>query len=109
MVLTSHIRERTATAVKSGELHELPKLHEKAKSHEKAKLHEKPKLHQTNQLLCQTLCTHSNLQEHAMLDSVEVKDEIEDAKRNIDHLFLSTKVNLLFLFLVFSYFRNALF
>ena len=102
MVLTSHIRERTATAVKSGESHELPKLHEKAKSHEKAKLHEKPKLYQTNQLLCQTLCTHSNLHEHAMhmLDSVEVKDEIEDAKRNIDNTFLSTKVNLLFVLLV---------
>ena len=46
------------------------------------------------------MCTHSNLQEHAMLDSVEVKDEIEDAKRNIDNLFLSTKVNLLFLLIV---------
>ncbi|XP_044167374.1 uncharacterized protein LOC122951431 [Acropora millepora] len=85
MVLTSHIRERTATAVKSGE------SHEKAKSNEKAKSHEKAKLHQTNQLLCQTLCTHSNLQEQAMLDSVEVTEEIEDAKRNIDNLFLSTK------------------
>ena len=101
MVLTSHIRERTATAVKGGELHELPKLHEKAKLHEKTKLHEKAKSHEkANQLLCQTLCTHSNLQEDAMLDSVEVKEEIEDAKRNIDNLFLSTKVNLLFLLIV---------
>lgn len=35
-----------------------------------------------------------------MFDSVEVKEEIEDAKRNIDNLFLRTKVNLLFLFIV---------
>ncbi|KAK2551987.1 hypothetical protein P5673_026993 [Acropora cervicornis] len=35
-----------------------------------------------------------------MLDSVEVKEEIEDSKRNIDNLFLSTKVNLLFLLIV---------
>ena len=35
-----------------------------------------------------------------MLDSVEVKEEIEDAKRNIDNLFFSTKVNLLFLLIV---------
>ena len=94
MVLTSHIRERTAMAVKGGELHEKAKLHEKTKSHEKAKLY------QTNQLLCQTLCTDSNLQEDALLDSVEVKEETEDAKRNIDNIFLSTKVNLLFLLIV---------
>ena len=35
-----------------------------------------------------------------MFDSVEVKEEIEDAKRNFDNLFLSTKVNLFFLFIV---------
>ena len=48
-------------------------------------------------------CVHIQIYRNTpcwMLDSVEVKEEIEDAKRNIDNLFLSTKVNLLFLFIV---------
>ena len=37
-----------------------------------------------------------------MLDSLKAKEEIEDTKRNADHLFSSTKVNFLFLFYCFA-------
>ena len=83
-VLTPPIREGTAPADNSGET---------TSKVEKPKLHENTS-YQTNQIL-----KHSNVQEAAMLDSVDVKNTHYDNKyvQNYGFVLINTKVNLIFL------------